>query len=241
MQDKIKMRISFFEEFPTKENLKKAEFITWPSTIYVASESLDKFLNTIKSIKNKNLDFVWWPVLEKKEGYWVSILSDRKALNRIFDEIKKSEKMKVKVMLDLELPLKNRFSIKRIIQSFGNRKIFRDMLKMKNTLTCEYHYSNFIDSLLGYNKKYKDKERIKMCYSSFDGFSEEKIMDYSKRGLKIGLGCIDIGILGDERIISPEKIKKEIGICKKCGIKEVIIFRLGGLNEDYASIIKSCF
>ena len=47
------MIISFFEEFPTPENMSKLKLITWPSKLYLAASSVQEFENLTESIKNK--------------------------------------------------------------------------------------------------------------------------------------------------------------------------------------------
>src|SRR3989338_2361037 len=121
------MIISFFEEFQTKKNLAKLSFINFPTKLYLAARSMKEF-NVIKSsIKHKYVqEIIYWPILEKKEGYWISPFSNRQALKRIFHEVKD-----VPIMLDLELPTTQNpwlyltqfydfFSNKRLIQKFIN-------------------------------------------------------------------------------------------------------------------------
>jgi len=54
----------------------------------------------------------------------------------------------------------------------------------------------------------------------------------------VGLGTIAIGILGNEPILSPNKLKEDIQEMKKLKVKDIIIFRLGGLNASYINAIK---
>src|SRR3989344_2037979 len=100
------MQVSFFEEFPTKSNLEKLKLVSWPTKVYLAARSLEEFNKLKKKIKYKNKEFVYWPVLDKKEGYWISLFSRRKALLRIFKELKDKN---TPVMLDLELPTRHNF------------------------------------------------------------------------------------------------------------------------------------
>jgi hypothetical protein len=228
------MKVSFFEEFPNKENLSKLRLVKWNSAIYIAAPSLKAFLKLIKPLKKKyksRFEYVWWHVLKKEEGYWISVFSDESALFRIYEEIRKAEEKEIKVMLDLELPFG---WPSRLFSFFSNKKIFNELLKAENTITCEYPIPNFLDFLQ--NKNLKSKERIKMCYSDM----ALKILgkSFAKKGMSIGLGCIATGIYGDEKTISPEKLGKEISMAKAYNANEVIIFRLGGLNEEYVSEIK---
>ncbi len=70
------MIISFFEEFPTKENLGKLKLVTWQTKLYVAAKSVKDFNRIRSTIKNKHIkEVIYWPVLEKEEGYWISPFS----------------------------------------------------------------------------------------------------------------------------------------------------------------------
>ncbi len=48
------MKISFFEEFPNKQNLAKLKYVTWPCTIYVAAKSFKEFKKLRSLVKSKN-------------------------------------------------------------------------------------------------------------------------------------------------------------------------------------------
>ena len=83
------MLISFFEEFPTKKNFGKVSFITWPTKLYLAAPSLKEFERVAKPLRKKRMikEFIYWPTLQKKEGYWISPFSSGKALQRIYGRI----------------------------------------------------------------------------------------------------------------------------------------------------------
>src|SRR3989344_1047206 len=97
------MIISFFEEFPTEDTLAKLKLVSWPTKLYVAANNLLQFRAVTSVLRhNKNLlEAVYWPILKKKEGYWISPFSKQGALQRLFEEL---ENRKIPVMLDLELP-----------------------------------------------------------------------------------------------------------------------------------------
>ena len=80
------MIISFFEEFPDKNSLSKLKLINFNTKLYLAAKSYKEF----KKIKIKNKfvkELIYWPILEKNEGYWISPFSDNKALKRTFNLI----------------------------------------------------------------------------------------------------------------------------------------------------------
>lgn len=59
-----------------------------------------------------------------------------------------------------------------------------------------------------------------------------------KQYFQVGLGTIAIGILGNEPILPPKNLEKDLDFIKKQGIEIAVIFRLGGLNKEYFKIIK---
>src|SRR3989344_5220836 len=97
------MLISFFEEFPTEDTLAKLKLVSWPTKLYVAANNLQQFRAVTSVVRhNQNLlEAVYWPVLQKQEGYWISAFSKQSALQHLFEQL---EHTKTPVMLDLEPP-----------------------------------------------------------------------------------------------------------------------------------------
>jgi len=227
------MIISFFEEFPTKENLGKIKLIKFPSKLYLASSSLNNFLKIKQKIKSKYIkEMIYWPTLTKQEGYWISPFSKTKALKRIFKELKNK---KIPIMLDLEFPIKKHHILKRLFLFPKNKKLIYNFIKdyKGKIYTAEYFYSK--KGFLSPNLKNK---KIKMLYSSFHSFSREFMKKTAKNAI-IGLGTIAKGIDDRNLILSPEKLKSELQLLKNQ--EEVIIFRLGGLNKKYINFIQEFF
>lgn len=237
------MRINFFEEFPDKKNLDKLKLVDFPSTVYIAAKSLDEFKKIRNKIKKKNITVGYWPVLDKKEGYWFSAFSKRKAVKRIIDELRKN-KEKVLVLWDMELPMLYKILFLSELSVFLlNRKIIYDFLNKsynynKDIVTAEHAFrGRFIDWLFRlFAIRHPDKDkRIYMVYSSnLRGF--EKYLEENCK--KIGIGVIDVGILGTEKPITAEQLDKDLSLANKNNIEEVTIFRLGGLNNEYLKYIK---
>lgn len=234
------MIISFFEEFPTKENLEKIELIDFPVKLYIASPSIEEF-KKIEINSDYVKERIWWPVLKKEEGYWLSPFSEKKALERI---IKEAMNCRIDILWDAELPLN-----KNILNPFFVRNIYliRKFFKEFNNkiYTAEYFHESWFSKIFCLNfdpEKYGNKV-IKMYYSSMfkmpKDMVKKKIKGYSLRhgdNLAIGLGCIATGILNRERLLKPEELRRDLKLCKN--IKEVVIFRLGGLNQEYLDVIK---
>ena len=239
------MIISFFEEFPTKENLNKVKWIDFPTKLYLAAPSLKVFNQIKKSINNKYIkEFIYWPVLERKEGYWISPFTKKTALKRIFNELNNS---KVPVMLDLELPTRQNPSLylTQATNFLANKALIKRFIKhyKGKIYTAEYFpegkWKLFTLKALGLH--YNNTIVIKMFYSSLHkfptNFLKKELKIASERDYLIALGTISPGIHGTEPTIKLKLLERDLKLAKKAGIKETIIFRLGGFNEEYKKVI----
>jgi hypothetical protein len=59
----------------------------------------------------------------------------------------------------------------------------------------------------------------------------------NKEDYSVSLGTIAVGVLGNEPILLPEKLEKNLEFVKDKGFNRVIIFRLEGLNREYLNVI----
>ena len=238
------MQIDFFEEFPTEENLNKLRLVYWSCLVYVASHSLKEFKKIEKNIKkiNKKVRVGYWPILKIKEGYWLSAFSRRSALKRIMYELKIKKKKKLIVLWDSELPMLNPSLF--ILQLFNytrNKRLIYNFLNNAHRYGIKIAIAENKPKL---SKKFGDK-KILMAYSSDFKIAPIKALlnkissgKKFKDRLEIGLGCIASGILRIEPILKPGKLERDLKICKKFGIKKIVIFRLGGLNKQYVRVLK---
>jgi len=237
------MHIDFFEEFPTKQNLQKLRLIRWPCLVYLAAPSLKQFLEIEKRAKkiNKRIVYGYWPVLKKCEGYWISQFSQRAALIRIINELKKNKKP-LNVLFDYELPFLAPFLF--VSQFFNyrkNKKLIYDFLENAHKYRIKVAIAENRFSL-PYN--FGDK-RIILAYSSDFKIASARMLAHKiesgkkfRNRLCIGLGCIAPGILKIEPKLGPKGLERDLHILKKSKIENVIIFRCGGLNKDYINVIK---
>ncbi|MFH1209178.1 MAG: hypothetical protein V1663_00090 [archaeon] len=227
--------------------------LIFPKEIVVAARSLDEFYlyeNKIREKIDKNIIVRYWPILNKEEGYWISFDSDTKALERIFNEIKERENNdKLYVMIDFENP----------IQKVGgynfdeNKRLIYDLIENKDIYNLNISIvQNTKVSVLGMKKKdyfsNYDIENVKMFYSSFHTryflgnlFSKYLLKKEIKRGLKydgnyvIALGCLDIGIQGNEPLITKDRLRYDLSIAKKNNLRKVMLF---GYSMEYKEVIK---
>lgn len=240
------MKIEFYEEFPSKENLKKLKLINFPTKIFIASKSINEFQKYEKIAKSykKDLEVAYWPIV--KNSYWISGFSNTKDLIELFNKL---EKIKNPLLIDLELPLRKRWKMyfKNIIHFRKNKKLIKKFLEKnkQRITTAEYirgAYSKYAKFLgLDYNI---ETEKSLMCYTSMmepqEGFfSKKKIFQIkNKKNYSISLGTIARGILGNEPMLSPINLEKDLEFVKKCGFKKIVIFRLEGLNKEYVDILE---
>ena len=99
------MRIDFFEEYPTPENLAKAALISWPSTAYIAAYSLSEFekAGAALALIHPRIEAGYWPIL--KTSYWISPFSSRGELAQLRDELEGYRGVHLPVLIDLEFPI----------------------------------------------------------------------------------------------------------------------------------------
>lgn len=246
------MQISFFEEFPTKPNLDKIKLIRKPTKLYIAAKSLNSFEKIKKLIKSKKVkEIVYWPILEDQEGYWISPFSRRKALQRVFKELYRCS---IPLMLDLELPTtKNPWLYLIQFQNFfRNKKLIKNFIsnyRGQIYLAEYYPQGKWRESILKFFGLHYDHSKvkvIKMLYHSWhslkENFPEKEYVQGIKRhgeNFIAGLGTIAIGVGSNEPILSSELLQKDLELAKKHQVNECIIFRLGGLNQEYSNTIYS--
>lgn len=242
------MLISFFEEFPTEETLAKLKLVSWPTKLYVAAHNLEQF-RAITSVVRHNkriLEAVYWPILKKKEGYWISPFSKQSALQHLFDEL---EHKNVPVMLDLELPTtQNPFLyLSQFLNFKKDKKLIHSFIcnHPGETYLCEYSAPEKSLQRLGLHYISKKSKVMKMLYHSVHYFSDEKLRLEMQQGLEefgeryiVGFGTIALGVTGDEPLLSAEQLEKDLQIAQEVGVKEVVLFRLGGLNKKYVKVME---
>jgi len=245
------MLISFYEEYPTKENLEKLQLIKFPTKLYLGAKSLREFKKIKKQVKSKYVkEIAYWPILTKKEGYWFSPFTKRAALKRTINELKNT---RTSVMWDAELPTHpNPFLyLTQFINFFSNRGLIRKFVKNhKKVYVAEYFFINgAIEKLfrflgIAFSPKYNTYP-MRMAYSSMHDFGiyimeREIVKGKEIFGDKfiIAYGTLASGAIGTEKPISNKILKRDLDLAKKHKLKEVVLFRLGGLNKNYIKLLE---
>lgn len=251
------MKISFLEEYPTDENLSKLKLIPFKINLYVASESARNFSDIKKKINReyKNVEeVVYWPILKVNEGYWMSAFSKYSALKRVIKEIN-SNKEYFSVLWDAELPLLyKKLYVSGFFNFFRNRSLIKKILKNPNknhpiivAVFPKSGISKFLHYLAMasfYSGKFSYMDMIYTSLLTNINKREflKQVIEGSRSKFKnyiVSLGLIAGGVEGNTvRLISKENLSKELQLVEKLRIKEVVIYRLAGINEDYLSVVK---
>jgi len=257
------MRIDFFEQFPTEENLSKASLIDFPSTIYIAATSLEEykiFENTLNLI-HPNLETGYWPILEK--SYYMSPFSYTYEIEKLINELKQNnQEKKLKIILDLELPRNKIQCFENIFTFHKNKQLIKQIFLQSESLNIEIYTSEYpapiksfqtFFQILGisYPLSIHPHKMIIMYYSKMIEIKSPFLINFIKKQIvhnnklygedfqiALGLTAKGIGNGTEKYIISPEILDRDLGFMAENGIKTVTIFRLGGLNESYINIIK---
>lgn len=227
------------------------KYLSWPTKLYITARNIEEFNKLKKKFKNKYVtEFIYWPALSNKEGYWISPFSNRNGLKRIFQELNNS---KIPVMIDAELPTrKNPFLyITQFSNFFRNRKLIRKCIKeYKDIYVAEYYpQGKLMTSVLKFfglhfdPKEYSCKS-IKMVYHSMHKFKKDFITQELEEGVQkfgkeylVAYGVMYHGKSWESKI-TLSQLKTDLEIAKKAKMNEIVIFRLAGLNKKFASLLK---
>ncbi len=237
------MQIDFYEEFPTQESLGKLKLIKYPIRLFLAAKSLDEFRGLERKVRQikKDTEVAYWPII--KNSYWISPFANHSDLSELFQEL---EKIKNHLLIDLELPRDRKLIYKNLPDFLRNKKLIREFLEhnRERITTAEFPASiiSFFMKMLGLDYNIKTEKGLMFYTSMNSGIMNRNIKKNLKRlrdkeNYSISLGTIATGILGNEPILSPKNLEKDLEFVNHSGFNKVIIFRLGGLSKEYIKII----
>ncbi len=248
------MKISFFEEFPTPQNLSKLQLLPFKIKLYLAAKSLPEFqkLSQLITIKYSRYieKVIYWPILNPSEGYWISPFTNHHALRECLHKLQDKT---IPLMLDLELPftqnpllfltqLSHFKKNKNLIQHFC--KVYRGEVYL-----CEYPLSSGfcirLLKLVGLHYSNPKLKIMKMYYRSLHHISNKSFQIHITKNNKQypgrfigGLGTIATGIHQTEQILTEAELERDLHILQNQNITEAVIFRLGGITKKHLPILK---
>lgn len=244
------MRVNFFEEYPGEGTLAQADRIDFPSTIFLAAESVEEYRAHRDELAriNPDVDAAYWATLS--ESYWVSPFADSDELAGLFEA---AGGLSDRLLLDLELPVKRPALFARNAGSFfENRRRIEAFAEANpdTVVTAEYPPIPVLRRLYGplgvaYGTGNGDHTRCPMFYTSLipDGIEDRvgrAVEDFVARedDVAVGLGTIATGEFEDEPILSPAGLTADLEQMAAAGASEVVVFRLGGLDDDYLAVLE---
>jgi len=263
------MKFTFYEEYPTDENLEKLAELRVPIELIVASSSYRLFRDIQSQIKNSTSTVQrigYWPILSHTEGYWMSPFADKSALERTIGEIKENDMEGLLLHWDAELPVTKPQRIVKAENFTLNKKNIREFLRNHKQYVANLVVSEWPTILLpekaqqtlgvAFDPEEIDAEKVKMVYTSWSSIVPHPIRDLSRRASKeiliyeakknrsehgkragIALGCLHTGEFGKEPRITPNDLREDLETVRNLGYEKVYLYRLGGLNSEYAQIM----
>lgn len=245
------MRLNFFAEYPADGELEYADLLEFPSTIYVAAESVAAYRDYRDDLADVNpaVDSAYWALLD--ESYWISPFADADELDALFAATADFDDP---VFLDLELPVgRPRLFVKNARDFVANKRQIRTFVRAAeaDVVTAEYPPVPVGRHLFGplgvaFSSTALGHTRCPMYYTSVipeavvdrTGDAVEAMVR-SDECVAVGLGTIATGVFEDESILPPDALARDLQRMADAGAEEVIVFRLGGLDEDYLDVIES--
>ena len=237
------MKISFFEEFPSFKNLRKLVLINFPTSLYLASSSREKweYWKKIALGFKKDLEIIWWPLLKIEEGYWFSPFSSLKGMMRIASQIREE-----KIFLDLELPLLSPLRLMDFSHFWTSKSFLTRFIEEKGEKLILGEIPLFpekIRTLLGLSFPGKSQKICYLLYSTLLPFwvikreMEKGIKKFGENFI-VGVGCLGKGITHLEREITFRELDRVLKLAKSIGVREVIIYRLGGIGKETVKLLE---
>lgn len=254
------MRINFFEEYPSEENIAKLALVDWPATVFLAAPSTKEF----EYIKSKHagtyphITFGWWPTIPG--SYWISGIANPSDIDRFLVELSVPHTEEVVLLVDLELPRKKSLYVRNLFAIPKNKKKIESFLERAKDFNLKIYTAEYpvlgnglvaLWRLLGISPALMlPHTRIAMCYSSMgrkalghriwakvQRFEQRQARAHPGR-IALGLGTLATGVLGNEPILSAADLREDLDWAARSRVEEIFIFRLGGLDKSYIEVLR---
>jgi hypothetical protein len=246
----VALRINFFEEYPEQGALERASLVDFPSTVFLSASSVEEYQTHRDELLAHNPDIEpgYWPILDA--SYWISPFADTAELRALFDDL---WSFADPVLLDLELPfLKPSLFVRNALSVAKNKELIRSFIAYSESdvHTAEYPPAPVLDCVwqaagVSYSAESLGHQRYPMYYSSMiPEWLEDVVLNRTRQTVNadaavgLGLGTIATGVMGDEPILSPDELREDLQTAEDMGVSTVTIFRLGGLDEKYVSVLR---
>lgn len=251
------MKFIFWCEFPHKTNWDNLadwlEELDMNVVTYITCTSRKNYDWWVKEIgkKSKRIEVNAWPILSKKDGYWISGFTSKKNID-LLDEFKD-----VKFKIDIEPPIpKEKYTgwvaFKMIFVNLLKKAPNSDYLREKilkyedNVIVSTFPLYGFMLKRWGWVKA---KHRNFMHYSSFIPKNLRwlynllyKSFIWLHKDAYFAVGLIDVGIFNNEPVYEDvSELEKDISFLTKNGVEKIIVFRLGAISnkgKEWLEVVK---
>ncbi len=253
------MRIDYFEEFFGADTLEWIRRVPGPSRLILAAPNFVAFREMEKQIQNARADVTvaYWPIVPR--SYWISPFSFCSDIESFVRDLESAGTGDA-VMFDLELPILNKkLFLQNLPGFFAKKQIIRQTMQRLSARnvhvsSAEYPPPGRITSALlrflgvSFSPMAIPYTRIVMYYTSMipKGWISSNVRSQVRRDARrygarfqAGVGPIALGILGDEPVLPPAELENDLAFLQDAGVGTAVVFRLGGLNEDYIRVIES--
>jgi len=102
------MEFTFLEEFPSRDNLKRLDLISFPVNLALHTPDLNSFWkmkSEILRLYPRVEKVIYWPLLRENQGYWFSPFVNKEDLEKKINEILGARREKLSLLWDSEIPL----------------------------------------------------------------------------------------------------------------------------------------
>ena len=250
------MKIGFFQEYTSKDVFSPLKHINFPINLYIGCKNVKQFLSISIELrkKYKNIEkVIYWPILKLSEGYWLSGFAKQPAIRRVTREINFA-KESFPVLWDAELPSLNKKLLFTEIPLLLKNLIiiYKALLKQKPSnpiIVAEFPrfgISNVLSIIGGATFPFTKYHRLDMLYSSFLKITHKEIRIRNiirSNILKYKKYTVGVGLIGRDKndptpLLTLKEFDRDMKICKDEGVKEVVLYRLSGMNGNYLRILK---
>lgn len=256
---RVRVQIDYFEEFFNEETVDWVRRIPGPFRLILAAADFAEFRKKAAQIEEARPDVRvgFWPIVPG--SYWISPFARRADIEATARDLENA-RPNDEVMFDLELPILTKsLFYKNLPGFFAKKRFIRGTMQELagrgvHVSSAEYpppgRFSSFLLRALGvsFSIPAVPYTRIVMYYTSMiphgwiaDGIQRQIRRDARRYGerFQAGVGPIAIGILGDEPVLPPADLENDLAFVRDAGVGTAVVFRLGGLNNDYMRVIES--
>jgi hypothetical protein len=200
---------------------------------------------------NPSLRAAWWPVLPR--SLTLSALAEAEEIDELERMLRDAEEP-LTVLLDLELPIWDRSKMLRLLRQPSARRraaraldrLFATALAFHSVWTAEYPplLPAWLTQPLRLELRTLTVTRVYMLYSSLLPRWWRPLLvrrvagRLTERGGAIGVGALATGIAGNEPILSPERLSRDLAEAAQLGAASIVAYRLGGLTPAHVSRIE---